>query len=76
MVLPVLHVEAVWIDPDCRRSGGVWWALTDGIAGAVRAAGSVLAWVTTETAHMAKMAEIQGGQPVPGQQWLVPFGKE
>jgi len=75
VVLPVLHVEGLWIDPAHRREGGVWWALLDQQTETVRRLGESSAVVSVESDAMKNLARVMGAERIPGELYLMPLGR-
>ena len=72
--MSTIHLEGCYIDPAHRRSPGVVKALVRAMFQALQARGIPEVLTITQDDGVAALAEKLGGQPVPGQLWILKVG--
>lgn len=74
-VIPMLHVDGLWIHPVHRAHGGVFRRLLSGMRRFVADAGCRAAWTAALTPEIVDLIERWGGQELPGRHFLLPLVK-
>lgn len=74
-VLPMLHVDGLWIHPVHRSRGGVFRRLLTGMRGFVADAGCRAAWTAALQPDIVDLITRWGGQELPGRHFLLPLVK-
>ncbi len=75
MVLPVWHVEGLWVHPDYRGKASVGRRLWTGMRRLVTALGGQAAMTAAIDPTVEAMLQTAHAQPLPGRAYLLPFGK-
>lgn len=74
ILLPVLHVECLYIAPTHRKRSSVGRRLLAGMARLVREAGGSGAWTSAQTPDVEGLLGRAGATVVPGAHYLLSFG--
>src|SRR5678810_1223630 len=73
-LLPIWHVEGVWIAESERKRGQAAIRLVRGMKDMARTAGAKTVMTAAVTDEVRALIQRMGGQQVPGDHFLVPVG--